>query len=253
MKRSLEILVVDDYRDHADSLAELFELEGHKVRVAYAAADAIAAFVSQEFDVAFMDVVMPGMNGVESFLEIRRRRPDAKVYMMTGYSVEELLAQAIENGALGVISKPISADKVAHALDEVAPHGIVLVAEDDPDLGPAICAGLACHGKSCELVTDGRQALDRVTAGGVDVLVLDLKMPLISGIDVLRALRERGRTVPTIMVTGNAGVLGEGLADLGDVALTGILNKPFDIPALLELLDRLAAPAASDRAKEARA
>lgn len=242
MKRSLRILVVDDDHDHADSLAELFELEGHWVRVAYNAKDAITTFVSDDFDVTFMDVVMPGMNGVESFLEIRRQRPDAKVYMMTGYSVEQLLQQAIDHGALGVISKPISPDRMARALDEVAPNGIILVAEDDPDLGPAICAGLECHGKACELVTDGRQALDRVKAGGVDVLVLDLKMPLINGIDVYKTLRDQGRAVPTIMVTGNGGDLSDSLSGLGDVILTGILNKPFDIPALLERLEQLAAP-----------
>ncbi len=247
MTQPLHILVVDDDRDHADSLAELFTLEGHTVRVAYNAADAISAFVAENFDVAFMDVVMPGMNGVESFLEIRRRRPDAKVYMMTGYSVEDLLRQAIDNGALGVISKPIDPARMAHALDEVAPHGIILVAEDDPDLGPAICAGLECHGKSCELVTNGREALDRLAAGGVDVLVLDLKMPLINGLDVYKTLSDQGCAVPTIMVTGSGSELGDSLDGLADVAVTGILNKPFDIPALLDRLDRLAGIAASER------
>lgn len=240
MKKPLRILVVDDDHDHADSLADLFRLEGHEVEVAYSASEAIRVFLTNDFDLAFMDVVMPGMNGVESFLEIRRSKPDAKVYMMTGYSVEDLLRQATENGALGVLNKPMDPAKVAAALDEATPQGIVLVAEDDPDFGPVLVDGIACTGKSCELVTNGKDALERVEKGGVDVLVLDLKMPLINGIDVYKTLRDRGKAVPTIMVTACSDEFADKLDGLDDITVTGILTKPFDLPALLARLDRLA-------------
>ena len=95
MKRSLRILVVDDDADNANSLGELFEMEGHRPLVVYDGEGAIAAYLKEDFDIAFMDVMMPGKNGVESFLEIKRLKPLAKVYMMTGYSVEQLLQQAI--------------------------------------------------------------------------------------------------------------------------------------------------------------
>jgi DNA-binding NarL/FixJ family response regulator len=54
----------------------------------------------EDFGVAFVDVRMPVMNGVESFLEIRKLRPSAKVVMMSGYD-EGLVAKAFDNGALG--------------------------------------------------------------------------------------------------------------------------------------------------------
>lgn len=240
MSKSLRILVVDDDIDHADSLADLFRLEGHTVDVAYSATEAISTYLSRDFDIAFMDVVMPGMNGVESFLEIRRSKPNAKIYMMTGYSVEDLLRQATENGALGVLNKPMDPAKVAAALEEVTPQGIVLVAEDDPDFGPVLKDGIACTGKACELVTNGQEALDRIEKGGVDVLVLDLKMPLINGIDVYKTLRDRGKAVPTIMVTACSDEFADKLDGLDDIAVTGILTKPFDLPSLLARLDQLA-------------
>ena len=68
-------------------MGELFELEGHRVHVVYSGEDAIAAYHQADFDVSFLDVMMPGMNGVESFLEIRKLRPNANVFMMSGYSV----------------------------------------------------------------------------------------------------------------------------------------------------------------------
>lgn len=239
MKRALRILVVDDDRDHADSLADLFALEGHRPEVAYCAQDAIDKFLKNDFDLAFIDVVMPGMNGVESFLEIRRSKPDSKVFMMTGYSVEQLLRQAVDNGALGVLNKPCDPGRISEALDEAAPAGIVLVAEDDPDFGPELCNGIASSGKVCELVTNGKDALARVEKGGVDVLVLDLKMPLINGVDVYKTLKDHGKAVPTVMITACADEFEDKLASLDDFTVSGILTKPFDLPALLERLDNI--------------
>jgi two-component system response regulator HydG len=241
MSTPLRILVVDDDRDNADSLAELFAMEGHAVEAAYSGEEAIEAYSLRDFDLAFMDVMMPGRNGVESFLEIKRLKPGAKVYMMTGYSVEQLLQQAADNGALGVFSKPVDLTKVMSALDEAQPHGIVLVAEDDPDLGPQLEQTILTTGRNCELVTNGRDALARLGKGGVDVLILDLNMPLINGIEVYNALLKSGNVVPTVMMTAYSDHYQDALDVLSDVEVTGILNKPFDPVILLERLARLAA------------
>jgi CheY-like chemotaxis protein len=239
--KPLRILVVDDNRDNAESLAELFELEGHRAQVAYSGEEAIAAFQDSDFDLAFMDVMMPGKNGVESFLEIRRLKPGARVYMMTGYSVEELLQQALDNGALGVLSKPIDLSKIVTAIQAVEPEGIVLVADDDPDFGPQLQQVVVNTGRRCELVTNGEDALARMSRGGIDVLVLDVNMPLINGIEVYSALRKSGKAVPTVMITAWGDHYKQELDALGAIELTGILNKPFDPELLLQKLQRLAA------------
>ncbi len=116
MGQPLKILVVDDDTDAADSLAELFEMEGHDATAVYSGDNAIEAAETQGFDLAFMDIMMPGRNGVESFLEIRKFKPEAKVYMMTGFSVNDLIDQAVQNGAMGVFSKPVDLDKVFDVL-----------------------------------------------------------------------------------------------------------------------------------------
>lgn len=107
MASAMQILVVDDDIDAADSLAELFEMEDHEVTVVYSGDKAITAFASQTFDMAFMDIMMPGKNGVDSFFEIRKTTPDAKVYFMTGFSANDLVDRALEEGALGVLPKPL--------------------------------------------------------------------------------------------------------------------------------------------------
>lgn len=239
--RPLRILVVDDDTDNANSLAELFQMEGHRADAVYSGEAAIAAYGTARYDIAFMDVMMPGKNGAESFLEIKKLQSNAKVYMMTGYSVEQLLQQAIDNGAMGVLSKPIDSAKVLAVLQEASPAGIVLIAEDDPDFGPELKELIERSGMQCELVRNGRDALDKVMAGGVDILILDLKMPLIDGVEVYRQLKEAGRTVKTIIIAGNGAEYASTLEAIKDVAITGILNKPFDAMSLLDRLDDLAA------------
>ena len=241
MAGPLRILVVDDDEDNARSLGELFELEGHDVAVVHSGEAAVAAFLSASFDVAFMDVMMPGKNGVESFIEIKKMKPGAKVYMMTGYSVEQLLQQALNHGAMGVLSKPVDPARLIGVLDEIKPSGIVLVAEDDPGFGPQLREMIAATGQACALVRNGRDALERVLDGGVGVLILDLKMPLIDGVEVYSQLKQAGRAVPTIIITGNAQDYGSTFDALRDVTITGILNKPFDPLSLLDRLERLAA------------
>lgn len=114
--KQLEILVVDDDQDGADGLSEALEFYRHKVTTVYGGLEAVEAFRHTDFDVTFMDVMMLGLNGVESFLEIKKIKPDAKVYMMTGYSARELLEDAVGQGAAGVFHKPFA---IEDALEKV--------------------------------------------------------------------------------------------------------------------------------------
>ncbi len=109
--KELNILVVDDDRDGADGLSEALEFYGHHVTTVYSGEEAVEAFRRTGFDLTFMDVMMLGLNGVESFLEIRKIKPDAKVYMMTGYSARDLLDEAIGHGAAGVFHKPFAIEE----------------------------------------------------------------------------------------------------------------------------------------------
>ena len=115
--KQLDILVVDDDRDGADGLSEALEYYGHNVTTCYSGFDAVESFRTSKFDLTFMDVMMLGLNGVESFLEIRKIDPEARVFMMTGYSARDLLEEAVGQGAAGVFQKPFAIEDV---LEKVA-------------------------------------------------------------------------------------------------------------------------------------
>ncbi len=117
--RKLKILVVDDDQDLSECMADIMEQEGHEVQLAFSGEEAIRKFKEEDYDIAFMDVNLPGKNGVESFLEIRKFKPHANVVIMTAISVDQLLEQALGNGAIGVLNKPFDPKDLLQALEDL--------------------------------------------------------------------------------------------------------------------------------------
>lgn len=111
----------------------------------------------------------------------------------------------------------------------------ILVVEDDDLLGAALRAGLAQAGHMPEWVSDGESALAAVRTGGLDAVLLDINLPGLSGLDVLRAIRTRD-DLPVIIMTARDAVDAriEGL----DLGADDYIVKPF---VLAELMARLRA------------
>jgi CheY-like chemotaxis protein len=103
----------------------------------------------------------------------------------------------------------------------------VLVVEDDRDSRETLATALAQSGYAVDIVEDGREALGRLSSWPADVLVSDVNMPVMSGLELIRALRASGRTQPVVLITG--------LEDLGaDVSgASACLRKPMSIDELI--------------------
>jgi len=234
------VLIVDDDSDHAESLADVIEMRGHTVQLAYSGEEAIEQFRSADFDFVLLDVRLPGINGVETFLELKKIRPAVQVMLMTGYSVEQLVAQAIEGGALGVLHKPFAALQVLELLSKVAPRGRVLVADSDAEFVGSVVPILQMAGYAVEVAATGAEALDKMLNDPVDCLVLDMRLPVLSGAELYARLIKAGRAMPTVLVTG-----GHEDAE-GDPRLRsqirGMLFKPFDPNALLTAIGSAGSP-----------
>jgi len=145
-----------------------------------------------------------------------------------------LISQAIENGAMGVLRKPFAIQDLLHVLDQVKPRGMVLVADDDPDFAASLEPILTQHGYRVALASTGEEALAKASVDNVDCLVLDLSMPLLTGIDVYRKLKAAGKELPTIFVTGLPGERINAVSELHSDS--GVLMKPFDPSDLLRAI-----------------
>jgi CheY-like chemotaxis protein len=135
MKDKPHILIVDDNISLCKTMSFVLGRKGYAVATAKNGPEAIVRVEESPFDVIFMDIKMPLMDGVETHRRIKQIRPEAVVMMMTAYAVEELVQQALEEGAYGIVYKPLDIEKVVAVIEEAgkAKEGaLILVVDDDP-------------------------------------------------------------------------------------------------------------------------
>src|SRR6185369_17099962 len=113
------ILIVDDEKNIRTHLATYVHGLGHTVHVAQDATEALAFADAHALDVVLSDVRMTGMNGLALLTELRRRRPEAVVVLMTAYATIPGAVEAMRAGAYDYLAKPFALDEVALLLDRV--------------------------------------------------------------------------------------------------------------------------------------
>ena len=125
-----KIMVVDDDKGMRVTLEAIIEDEGYDVVVAENGYQAIELAKETTFALIIMDINMPGINGVETHREIQKLNPSAVVVMMTGFSVEELLKEALKEGAYAVMYKPLAIEQIIEIIQTVLKTTLVLVVDD---------------------------------------------------------------------------------------------------------------------------
>jgi DNA-binding response OmpR family regulator len=123
----------------------------------------------------------------------------------------------------------------------------ILVVEDEDRIASFIGKGLAAHGFQPETVGTGHGALERLQRGSVSVVILDLGLPDMDGLDILRALRQEGNGVPVIILSAR-GEVDDRVRGL-EAGADDYLGKPFAFEELVARVEaRLRSQAASPSA-----
>lgn len=107
-----KLLIVDDEVSIGDALRQVFEYEGHEVRVARDGPGALGMVEESPPDVTFLDVKMPGMDGLEVLEEIRSRDSQALVVMISGHGTIDTAVEATRKGAYDFLEKPLDTDRL---------------------------------------------------------------------------------------------------------------------------------------------
>lgn len=107
----------------------------------------------------------------------------------------------------------------------------ILIAEDEPRIAAFVSRGLHAAGYSATIVDDGADALERAARGDFDLVLLDVGLPTMDGIEVLRRLRAQGSVVPVIMLTARSST--RDTVDGLDAGASDYVTKPFTFEELL--------------------
>jgi PAS domain S-box-containing protein len=223
------LLVVDDNATNREILRRLAESWGMLVDVVERPAEALTRIQRGDpFDAAVLDMQMPDMDGLELAREIRRCRDERALPLLLLTSVGHLAEARGATEFAAQLTKPVKSSQLYDALvkllaDAAAPDSTpagagdgsrsapvalrLLVAEDNAVNRQLALALLAKLGYEADVVENGREALDALERVAYDVVLMDVQMPELDGLEATREIRERYRSThrPTIIaMTANA-------------------------------------------------
>jgi len=110
--RMTRVLVVDDEADIRETVDMILRYEKYETLLARDGEEALSALASPGADVVFLDVKMPGMDGIEVLREIRQRHPDVDVVMISGHGTIDTAVEATKAGAFDFIEKPLDRERL---------------------------------------------------------------------------------------------------------------------------------------------
>ncbi|HEY1694654.1 MAG TPA: response regulator [Polyangiaceae bacterium] len=110
------MLVVDDEANHARVMAIGLRIEGFEVETAHDAESALAQLRTQPFDLAIVDLMMPGTNGIQLTRLVRERHPHTQVVLTSAYHLSERQLTRADCGAVGFVPKPFDLTELARFL-----------------------------------------------------------------------------------------------------------------------------------------
>lgn len=241
-KRKASILIVDDNANLGKTMSLVLERKGFTVTIAKDGLEAIERVKESPFEIIFMDIKMPLMGGVETYKRIKKIRVDAVVLMMTAYAVEDLIQEALQEGAYGVIYKPLDIEKVLTIIKE-ATNGkagaLILVVDDNQGICTSLRNILSKMNYEVGIALNGDEAIAMARERAFECIFIDMKLPTINGLETFLAIKEINPEVVAIMMTAYR----QEMDDLVDEALRNnahtCLYKPLDMKEVLGLVEEI--------------
>ena len=237
-EEKLHILVVDDECLLAKTIADILHIKGYGVETAFNGSEAVKMVGRRSFDAVLMDIKMPELNGVAAFLLIKTIAPELPVVMMTAYSTDVLVSQARAQGALGILPKPLDINALLAFLSTLEKELGIFIIDDDHDFCRTVTGVLQKRKFKAHYETDAFNAMEYIKREE-GVVLLDMKLTRISGLEVLRKIRDENPHLPVILVTGYRDEM-RSLVEKGlELNAFAYLYKPLDMNKLFSLLDRI--------------
>lgn len=240
MAEKLKILVVDDEKEFCRNVKDILEMENYEVVTAYDGLKGLELIKQSNFDLVLMDVKMPVMNGVETFKKMKEIVPDTPVIMVTAYAVENLLQEALQEGAFGTLKKPLDFDKLFELIESAIPDGaMILVVDDDENLCANMKNVLDNIGYRVSVAYNGNTAIEKAQENDFDIIILDMKLPSLNGLEVYLAIRKIRPNVVVIIITGYPKEMGDLAQEAVQKGAYICLEKPIDMDDLLSMLEQV--------------
>jgi DNA-binding NtrC family response regulator len=233
------ILVVDDEVDTCRNLSDILTDLGYHVDVANDGFAALDLVRRNAYDVALLDLKMPGMDGLTLYREIKKLRGGTVTIIVSAYASAETTEEALAAGAWQVLAKPVDFTRLLKLVDEALGQPMVLVVDDDPDLCQNLWDLLRERNYRVSLAHDERTASAQLKDTAFSVVLIDMRLPDGDGSRVFHLVREVNPQARTVLITGHRSELDQLVQRVVQEGADAVCYKPFDVPRLLQTLDTL--------------
>jgi CheY-like chemotaxis protein len=234
------ILVVDDDTDICRNLSDILTDLGYRVDYAHDGLSALELVRQRPYDIALLDLRMPGMDGLTLYREIKRQRAGTVSVLVTAYASPATAEEALGAGAWKVVAKPVDFPRLLGLVEEAIGQPLVLIVDDDHDLCANLWDLFRERGFRVSLAHGGRQAVSQLQESIYRVVLIDMQIPEGDGSMVYRMVREANPQARTILITGLRSKMDQLVERTIAEGADAVCYKPFHVPALLETLEHLA-------------
>jgi DNA-binding NtrC family response regulator len=257
MSVTRRIVIADSDPGSRETVGQFFSAKGFKVLPAQNGLEALLHVKHERPEVVILDIQMSRLGGLEALKRIRAFDRGIKVVIVSGSLDAETRQQALASGAVGVFQKPVALDDLqsllgagtpptaattaaaapppASAPEAAAETCRILVVDDDREIRSLQSEFLSGQGHTVQTASGGAEALRELGRTEPDVILLDIEMPGLSGVDALPSLRALAPNAAVIMVSGTADV------ELSKLALSrgafDFVTKPVDFRYLTQSLE----------------
>jgi DNA-binding NtrC family response regulator len=238
-----KILIVDDSLGMLETLEDILTDKNFEVFTASDPVNAIQKVRDHSFQLVLLDIKMPGKNGVELLQEMKLINPSLCAIMITAYAAEDIVREAIMEGAYTVINKPFNIDRIVELIQRALTDMtdiLILIVDDEINARETLSDILEDRGFKVSSAGDGGAAIDLLKSKRFDIIFLDAKMPGLNGLETFLGLRRVNPSVSVVMMSGFGreetvmeGVVKECLSRNA----YAYVPKPFDPPKILNIID----------------
>lgn len=204
------VLVAEDNPVNQQIINRLLEQTGLTVDVVDNGERALEQALGGGYDIVFLDMQMPIMGGQEAACKLREAGVKTPLVAFTANVMTHQVHSYFESGFVDVIEKPINRDKlykllVQHLAAADSSLRTILVVEDDEVNTMILTRQIKKYREELNVLTaaNGEEALLAVSSTDIDLIFMDMEMPVMGGLEATQSLREQGFTNPIYMVTGN--------------------------------------------------
>ncbi|TWI74139.1 response regulator receiver domain-containing protein [Desulfobotulus alkaliphilus] len=124
MKKNLSILLVDDEEEFVVTLAERLEIRGFSPTIAEDGETALSIFTPDTFDLVLLDLMMPGIGGLEVLAKLKEIQPTVPVILLTGHGSTREGMEGMRLGAFDYLMKPLNIEELIRKIQEAVPDTV---------------------------------------------------------------------------------------------------------------------------------